>query len=55
MSAALRKYGKRNGNVIKVLKNSVLITVVAKLQSCKVAKLQNCNMKKLGYFLGVLL
>ena len=41
MSAALRKYGKRNGNVIKVLKNSVLITVVAKLQSCKVAKLQN--------------
>ena len=40
MSAALRKYGKRNGNVIKVLKNSVLITVVAKLQSCKVAKLQ---------------
>ena len=29
MSAALRKYGKRNGNVIKVLKNSVFMTVVA--------------------------
>ena len=29
MSAALRKYGKRNENVIKVLKNSMFMTVVA--------------------------
>ena len=40
MSAALRKYGKRNENVIKVLKNSI---INAFCNYCNTAILQYCN------------
>ena len=40
MSAALRKYGKRNGNVIKVLKNSIINTFCNFCNFCNSAILQ---------------
>ena len=48
MCAAQRKYGNRNGNVIKVLSNKQLIYIVAKSQNRKIAKSQNRKMRIYG-------